>query len=67
MRVYLVAPPPTISGGQVGDLFAIAVLVVGENSPTASQGAGVTLAGDCINIGALKRCSGRVGCRTGLR
>ena len=30
-----VALPPTISGGQVGDLFAITFFRVGENSPIA--------------------------------
>jgi hypothetical protein len=71
-----VAPPPTVGGGQVGDLLAVSVSLCGREvchfEPRASVD---SLAGDCINMGALKKPlwgdssaqtgSGRLGCFRG--
>jgi hypothetical protein len=64
-----VAPSPTVGGGGVGDLLAVALQLCGRKfshcDPAAkqhqpSQALEFSLAGDCINLGALKKPFGAI-------
>jgi len=56
-----VPPSPTVGGGSIGDLFAIAVSRCRRELSHCEPRAGVdSLGGDCINIGALESRFGAI-------